>query len=106
MSKYINATVSNFDDLIKEGVVLVYFWAPWSGSCRMLAPVIEQLATEYDGVTVKISKLNTDEEKDVAVKFGIKAIPTMLIFKNGILVDRMVGVSSKVAIKDKLEKYI
>ena len=101
MGKYLDLTASNFDETIKEGVVLVDFWAPWCGPCRMLAPVIEELAEDFDG-KVKICKVNTDEEQDIAVKYGIRSIPTILFFKDGELVDQMVGASSKQVLADKI----
>jgi len=81
--------------------VLLDCWAPWCGPCRMLAPTIEQLAEELDG-RIKVAKLNVDENPRTATKFGIMSIPTMLIFKNGEVVDRLVGVQPKAAIEQKL----
>ncbi len=101
MGKYLDLTVANFDESIKEGVALVDFWAPWCGPCRMLAPVIEELAEEFDG-KAKICKVNTDEEQDIAVKYGIRSIPTILFFKDGELIDQMVGASSKQVLADKI----
>jgi thioredoxin 1 len=101
MGKYLELTASNFDESIKEGVALVDFWAPWCGPCRMLAPVIEELAEDFDG-KAKICKVNTDEEQDIAVKYGIRSIPTILFFKDGELVDQMVGASSKQVLADKI----
>ena len=101
MGKYLDLTGSNFDESIKEGIALVDFWAPWCGPCRMLAPVIEELAEDFDG-KAKICKVNTDEEQDVAVKYGIRSIPTILFFKDGELVDQMVGASSKQVLADKI----
>jgi thioredoxin 1 len=101
MGKYLDLTASNFDESIKEGVALVDFWAPWCGPCRMLAPVIEELAEDFDG-KAKICKVNTDEEQDIAVKYGIRSIPTILFFKDGELVDQMVGASSKQVLADKI----
>ena len=101
MGKYLELTAANFDESIKEGVSLVDFWAPWCGPCRMLAPVIEELAEDFDG-KAKICKVNTDEEQDVAVKYGIRSIPTILFFKDGELVDQMVGASSKQVLADKI----
>lgn len=83
------------------GVVLVDCWAPWCGPCRMVAPVLEQLAGEYRG-RVKIAKLNTDENPGISAKYGIRSIPTMLLFKNGTQVDRLVGALPKQEIERHL----
>ena len=101
MGKYIELTSANFEETIKEGVALVDFWAPWCGPCRMIAPVIEELAADFDG-KAKICKVNTDEEQDLAVKYGIRSIPTILFMKNGEVVDTMIGASSKQAFTDKI----
>ena len=80
MGKYIDLTAENFN-IAKEGVALVDFWAPWCGPCRMLAPVIDELAEEFDG-KAKICKVNTDEVQDLAVEYGVRSIPTLLFFKD------------------------
>lgn len=105
MAKYIELTGANFEDTLKEGVSLVDFWAPWCGPCRMIAPVIEELAEDYEG-KAKICKVNTDEEQDIAVKFGIRSIPTIMFFKNGEMVDQIVGAQSKQALADKLDALL
>lgn len=89
-------TDSNFQQEVMQSSipVLVDFWAPWCGPCRMLAPTIEELAKEYDG-QVKVCKLNTDESPQTAGGFGISSIPTVLFFKNGQVVDRLVGLNPK-----------
>ena len=104
MAKHL--TKDNFDKTLETSLpVLVDFWAPWCGPCRMLAPVIEELAEEFDG-KAKICKVNTDEVQDLAVEFGIRSIPTLLFFKNGEVVDQMVGAQSKQAIADKIASLL
>lgn len=105
MADYINFTNDNFEASTQNGVSVVDFWAPWCGPCRMVAPVIEELATEYKGRAV-IGKVNTDEEGDLAVKFGIRSIPTILFFKDGKLVDQMVGAASKQAFAQKIDALL
>lgn len=105
MGKYLELTAANFDETVKEGVSLVDFWAPWCGPCRMIAPVIEELAEAFDG-TAKICKVNTDEEQDVAVRYGIRSIPTILFFKDGEQEDQMVGAASKQAFEEKINSLL
>ncbi|EAL4247985.1 TPA: thioredoxin, partial [Campylobacter jejuni] len=101
---YIELTSDNFAQA-KEGVALVDFWAPWCGPCRMLAPVIDELANDFDG-KAKICKVNTDEQGDLAAEFGVRSIPTLIFFKNGEVVDQLVGAQSKQAISDKLNSLL
>jgi len=82
--------------------VLVDFWAEWCGPCRMLAPTIEEVAGEYKG-KVKVGKVNTDENREVSVKFGISAIPTVIVFKDGQIVKKFVGLVSKKEFKKVLD---
>lgn len=102
--KTVTVTDSSFDaDVIKsETPVLVDFWAVWCGPCRMVAPVVEELATEYDG-KVRFAKLNVDENPVVAQQYEVRAIPTLLLFKGGRIVDQIVGAVPKRAIKSKLD---
>lgn len=106
MGKYIEITdKAQFTSLVAEGVSLVDFWAPWCGPCRMLAPVIDELAAEFEG-KAKICKVNTDEVEDLAAEFGVRSIPTMLFFKNGEVKETLIGAQSKVAIADKINSLL
>jgi thioredoxin len=101
----VELTDATFDQVLQsagEKPVLVDCWAPWCGPCRMIAPTIEQLAAESNGKWV-IAKLNTDENQRTAARFSIDAIPTMLIFRRGQLVDQIVGLQPKQAIRSRLE---
>ena len=105
MAKYIELTSANIEATIKEGVSLVDFWAPWCGPCRMIAPVIEELAESFEG-KANICKVNTDEEQEIATQYGIRSIPTIMFFKDGELVDQMVGAASKQAFEDKINSLL
>ena len=105
MGKYTDLTPENFETVTNAGVSLVDFWAPWCGPCRMIAPVIEELAEEFEG-KANICKVNTDEQQDLAVKYGIRSIPTIIFMKDGEIVDQMVGASSKQAFADKINSLI
>jgi len=105
MSKYLELNQSNIKETVEEGVALVDFWAPWCGPCRMIAPVIEQLAEQYEG-KAKICKVNTEEEQDLTVQYGIRSIPTILFFKDGEIVDQLIGATTKVALEEKINKYL
>ena len=105
MGKYIELTPANFEATVNEGVSLVDFWAPWCGPCRMIAPIIDELATDFDG-KAKICKVNSDEETNLALNFGIRSIPTILFMKDGKVVDTIIGATSKQSLADKINSLL
>jgi thioredoxin 1 len=98
-------TDSNFDTEIKNGVVLVDFWAEWCGPCRRIAPIVEELAGQFDG-RATVGKMNVDENPSVPGRFMIRGIPTLLLFKNGQLADTLVGLAPKEDIARMIEKHL
>jgi thioredoxin 1 len=105
MEKVVDLTDANFDETIGSGITLVDFWAPWCGPCQMQVPILEELAESVDG-QAKIAKLNVDEAGDVAGRFGVQAIPTLLLFKDGKEVQRFIGVQSKETLIDAINNEI
>ena len=104
--KAVEITDANFEQIINSGKpVLVDFWAEWCGPCKMIGPVVEELAGEYEGKVV-VGKVNVDENAGVSAKFGIRSIPTLLIFKNGVVVDKQVGAVPKAVLSKKLEAQV
>ncbi len=107
MAKPREVTDSTFEaDVIKAAnPVLVDFWAPWCGPCRMVAPIVEELADEYAG-KVEFAKLNTDDNPNIAVKYGIRSIPTLLVFKDGEPVSQVVGFRPKKDLAQRLDEAL
>jgi thioredoxin 1 len=100
-------TDSNFEELVlkSDKPVLVDFWAEWCGPCRMVGPVVEELAKEYEGKAV-IGKVNVDHNSNISMNYGIRNIPTLLYFKNGQVVDKQVGVAQKSVLAAKLDAQL
>ena len=103
--KVIHLNADSFAAEIQGGVVLVDFWAPWCGPCRLIAETIDELADEYDG-RAKICKLNVDDEGALAMQFGVMSIPTLILFQAGQPVERLVGLRSKEALTEALDKLL
>ncbi len=104
MSKKLEFTDANFEAEVvaSQLPVLVDFWAPWCGPCRILDPVVEEIAGLYEG-KLKVGKLNTDDNRETAAKYGIMSIPTIMIFKNGKVEERIVGAQPKKSIVEKID---
>jgi thioredoxin 1 len=103
----LNLTEANFDqEVVRSSVpVLVDFWAEWCGPCKMIAPILDELAQEYDG-RVKIGKVNIDHDQNLASQYGIQAIPTLLLFKDGQVAEQIVGLKSKRDLKANLDRVV
>lgn len=95
----------NFQEFVqKNSICIVDFWAPWCGPCKMIAPILDELEKELQGVA--FGKVNTDESQELAMKYGIMSIPTLIIFKNGEVADVIIGVIPKEEIRDKIEQVM
>lgn len=106
MKKTLEITDSNFNDVIsKNKTVLVDFWAEWCGPCRIIGPIIEELANEYEGKAI-IGKLDVDSNQESSVKYGVRSIPTILTFKDGEIVDRQVGAVPKETLTNVIDSQL
>ena len=103
--KQIKDTTFEEEVLSSEKLVLVDFWAPWCGPCRMIASVIDEVANEYSEI-IKVVKVNTDENPSTAALYGIRSIPTLLIFNTGVLVDTMIGAIPKTTVVNRIQKHL
>ena len=100
-------TDNNFEETVMNSgqVALLDFWAQWCGPCRAIAPIVEELASEYEGKAI-IGKVDVDRNQEIALKYNIRSIPTILIVKDGEIVDRHVGATTKAVLKGKLDKHL
>ena len=105
MSDYVVLNENNFDNTVANGLVLVDFWATWCGPCKMLAPTIDAIATEYKDRAV-VGKVDVDENEAIARRFGIMSIPTLFLFKDGEVVEKLVGYRLKTELEQLLNKYL
>jgi thioredoxin 1 len=107
MGNYVEVTDTTFDqEVLQSDVpVLVDFWAVWCAPCRIIAPIVEELAQEKEG-QLKVAKMDVDNNQETAMRYGIRSIPTLLIFKNGDVVDQVVGAVPKAMLESKLDKHI
>ena len=107
MSNVFELTESNFDEHVvtTSGLAVVDFWAPWCGPCRKLAPILDEIATEFDG-QLSVFKINVDENLEIAKRYSVSGLPSVLIFQNGEPVERLVGLIPKTSILNNINKHL
>ncbi|TAD97983.1 MAG: thioredoxin [Bacteroidetes bacterium] len=106
MGNSLEATETNFDQIIgSDKPVLVDFWAEWCGPCKMIGPVVEELANDFKE-TLVVAKVDVDSNPRLSVKYGIRSIPALMIFKNGVIVEKMIGFQPKAELKKRIEAHI
>ncbi len=107
MGHEVEITDGNFETEVIQSTlpVLIDFWAPWCGPCRMVSPIVEEIASDYEG-KIKVGKLNTDDNQKTATRYGIMSIPTLMIFKDGEVRERIVGAQPKNAIVSRIDKVL
>jgi thioredoxin 1 len=106
MGKAIEITDANFEEITKsDKPVLVDFWAEWCGPCKMIGPVVEELAGEYEGKAI-VAKMDVDANPNTAIKFGIRSIPTLLVFKNGQVMEKQIGAARKADLSKLLDNHV
>jgi thioredoxin 1 len=101
----LTTTDASFDTDTAEGLTLVDFWAPWCAPCRAIAPILDQVASEYEG-RLTVAKVNVDDNPESAYRFGVQSIPTLLLFANGDLVDRIVGAGPKAQLVARIQAHL